>query len=281
MLASMTELLAKAEAGGCALGAFNVYNLEGVRAVVVAAEAESSPVVLQVHPAAFRHGGLPLVSACQTAAWEAGVPMCVHLDHSTSADDIRAALRSQLRSFMADGSHLDYNANVDFTREMAQLARESGAAIEAELGRLSGTEDGLTVAEYEAKLTDPAQAAEFVEQTGIDMLAVCIGNVHGRYRGEPYLDFERLAAIQARVKVPLVLHGASGLPPALIQRAIELGVRKFNVNTEVREAYTGALKARIEAGNADLLDLIQAAEAAMRNVVAEKLHLFGSTGKAI
>ncbi len=144
---------------------------------------------------------------------------------------------------MADGSHLDYAANVDFTRAMAELAHARGAAVEAELGRLSGTEDGLTVEEYAAKLTDPQQAADFVERSAADMLAVCIGNVHGRYPGEPQLDFERLAAIRRAVAVPLVLHGASGLPPAQISQAIALGICKFNVNTEVREAYLGALEA--------------------------------------
>ena len=138
--------------------------------------------------------------------------MAVHLDHSTSADDIRAALAAGITSIMADGSHLPYADNIAFTREMAALAKARGGAVEAELGRISGTEDGLTVAEFEARFTDPDQAADFVAQTGIQALAVCIGNVHGRYPGQPRLDFERLAAIREAVSTPLVLHGASGLP---------------------------------------------------------------------
>ena len=164
---------------------------------------------------------------------------------------------------------------------MVIAAQDHEAAVEAELGRLSGTEDGLTVPEYEAKLTDPAQAADFVAHTGIDALAVCIGNVHGRYRSEPRLDFTRLEAIQAAVAVPLVLHGTSGLPEAMIQRAMQLGVCKFNVNTEVRQAYVSALRQDIQTSSTpDLLDLMQHAEAAMQAVVADKLRAFGSVDRA-
>jgi tagatose 1,6-diphosphate aldolase GatY/KbaY len=205
------------------------------------------------------------------------VPIAVHLDHSSAAEDIRAALEAGAGSIMADGSHLDYAANIAFTREMAGLAHARAAAVEAELGRLSGSEDGLTVEEYEARLTDPAQAAAFLAATGADMLAVCIGNVHGRYRGAPSLDFERLAAIRRAVAAPLVLHGASGLPADQIARAIGLGVRKLNVNTEVREAYLAALKAGLDAPRPpDLIELLETAVAAMRAVISGKLRLFGS-----
>jgi tagatose 1,6-diphosphate aldolase GatY/KbaY len=276
MLASTTTLLRAAEDGGYAIGAFNVYNLEGVRAVVGAAEAERSPAMLQIHPGALAHGGTLLIALCLAAAREASAPVAVHLDHSSSPDDIRAALACGVTSIMADGSHLAYPANVAFTCEMAALAHARGAAVEAELGRLSGTEDGLTVAEYQAKLTDPDQAADFVARTGVDALAVCIGNIHGRYPGEPRLHFERLTAIRRAVAAPLVLHGASGLPESLIGRAIALGVRKFNVNTEVREAYLDALRVALQAP-ADLQDLMGGAVAAMQAVVVAKLRLFGSS----
>jgi tagatose 1,6-diphosphate aldolase GatY/KbaY len=281
MLASMRLLLQEASSGGYALGAFNVYNLEGVRAVVRAAEAHHSPVMLQLHPGSLQHGGRLLVALCLEAGRLASVPVAVHLDHSTQTADITAALTAGMTSIMADGSHLPYPDNIAFTRQMVSLAHAHQAAVEAELGRLSGTEDGLTIPEYEARLTDPAQAADFVSQTGIDALAVCIGNVHGRYRSEPRLDFERLGAIRHAVSIPLVLHGASGLPEETIQRSIALGVRKFNVNTEVREAYISTLCQSLQAVKTpDLLDLMHSAETAMQAVVAEKLHLFGSIGKA-
>jgi len=279
MLRTTIALMKAARGNGYALGAFNVYNLEGVRAVGAAAEMEHSPAIVQIHPSAFRHGGIPLVALCLAAAREASVPMAVHLDHSTSPDDIRSALAAGLTSIMADGSGLSYADNVAFTREMVALTHKHGGTVEAELGRLAGTEDDLTVEEYEARLTDPDQAVDFLAQTGTDALAVCIGNIHGRYRSEPRLDFDRLDAIRKAVSVPLVLHGASGLPEGMVRRAIELGVCKFNVNTELREAYLGALREHL-AESPDLLGLMQSATDAMKGVVRAKLQLFGSAGRA-
>jgi tagatose 1,6-diphosphate aldolase GatY/KbaY len=280
MLVSTSELLKAASEGGYALGAFNVYNLEGARAVVAAAEAERSPAMLQILPTALKASGLPLVALCQAAAQGASVPMSVHLDHSASAGDIQAALDAGLTSVMADGSHLPYAENVAFTRNIAAVVHERGGTVEAELGRLTGTEDGLTIPEYESRLTDPGQAADFVLGTDIDALAVCIGNVHGRYWSEPRLDFERLDAILKAVAVPIVLHGASGLPKTMVRRSIELGVCKFNVNTEVRQAYLSALRNLLaSAKNPELLEVMHSAVAAMQAVVSTKLRLFGSVNK--
>ncbi len=289
MLTSTLDLLRAAREGEYAIGAFNVYNLEGVRAVVAAAESERSPAILQLHPSAMlragpgssTHGGRPLIALCLAAAQEASVPMSVHLDHSASADDIRAALDMGITSIMADGSEREYEENVSFTREMAALVHRHGGAVEAELGRLTGTEDDLTVPENLAKLTDPAEASDFVSRVVVDALAVCIGNAHGRYRVEPKLDFSRLEAISKAVSVPLVLHGASGLPEATVRRSIELGVCKLNVNTEVRQAYIDSLKRSLSSPSPpDLVQLMQAAIEAMREVVASKLRLFNSAGKA-
>jgi tagatose 1,6-diphosphate aldolase GatY/KbaY len=280
MLSSTRELLETASRNIYAIGAFNVYNLEGVRAVVEAAENLQSPAMLQLHPSAIKYGKSPLVALCLEAARKASVPIAVHLDHSTSSKDIEAVLNAGIHSIMADGSHLPYEENLAFTREMAQLAHSYGAVVEAEIGRISGTEDGLTVAEKEAKMTDPIQAAEFVRASKVDALAVTIGNVHGKYLSEPRLDFKRLAAIRKSVDVPLVLHGASGLPETMISQSIQLGVCKFNVNTEVREAYLDVLKSSNSLSSPDLLDVMQKAIAAMQAVVSEKLSLFGSTSKA-
>ncbi|MBF2096830.1 MAG: class II fructose-bisphosphate aldolase [Gloeomargaritaceae cyanobacterium C42_A2020_066] len=281
MLSSTQELLETAQRHKYAIGAFNIYNLEGVQAVIRAAEAADSPAMLQLHPSALHYGGLPLVALCLEAAAQSRVPFSVHLDHSTSAPDIQAALEAGIRSIMADGSPLAYDQNLAFTQRMTTLAHQWGAVVEAEIGRISGTEDGLTVAEKEAKMTDPDQAVAFVEATGVDALAVTIGNVHGEYQSPPRLDFDRLARIRERLAIPLVLHGASGLPEQDISTAIQLGVCKFNVNTEVRQAYLGFLRASL-CGQAyqDLLEAMGGAVAAMEQVIQEKLTLFGSVGKA-
>ncbi len=239
-----------------------------------------SPAMLQIHPSALAYGGKALIDLCLTAARETAVPMAVHLDHSTNESDIRLALAVDISSVMADGSHLDYAENISFTKKMTTLAHAQSASVEAELGRISGTEDGLTVSEFEARFTNPEQAADFVTQTGVDALAVCIGNIHGRYHRPPHLDFNRLAAIRQAVTVPLVLHGASGLPDDMIRRSIELGIAKFNVNTEVRQAYLDSLKVSLaSASKPDLLDVMNSAVAAMQAVVAAKLSLFGSACK--
>jgi tagatose 1,6-diphosphate aldolase GatY/KbaY len=279
MLVATAELLRAARAGGYAVGAFNVYNLEGVKAVVAAAATEHSPAILQIHPQALAYGGPALVALCVAAAREAETPLAVHLDHSSEAPAIRRALAAGVSSIMADGSHLSYDQNVAFTREMTDLAHAAGAAVEAELGRISGTEDGLTVTAREARLTDPRQAAGFVAATGTDALAVCIGNVHGRYHGKPQLDFRRLEVITRSVAVPLVLHGTSGLPDQMIRRAVSLGVTKFNVNTEIRDAYLEALRLCLRDGApGELLSVMGAAVEAMQAVIAAKLRVFGSSG---
>ena len=280
MLSSTSELLHTARRNAYAIGAFNIYNLEGVQAVVDAASLLESPAMLQLHPSALKYGGSPLVALCLEAARSSKVPIAVHLDHSMSLEDIQAALSAGMSSIMADGSHLPYLENLAFTREMTQLAHTSGAVVEAEIGRISGTEDGLTITEKEARMTVPSQAAEFVRETQVDALAVTIGNVHGKYQSEPKLDFKRLAAIRKEVDVPLVLHGASGLPETMINQSIQLGVCKFNVNTEVREAYLDVLKSSNSLSSPDLLELMKKAIAAMQLVVEEKLQIFGSVGKA-
>ncbi len=281
MLASTQELLETARINCYAIGAFNVYNLEGVKAVIQAAEDYSSPAMLQIHPSALRYGSSGLIALCLEAARQARVPISVHLDHSTQARDIEAALKAGLRSIMADGSHLSYPENLKFTRAMTELAHDYGAVVEAEIGRISGTEDGLTIAEKEAKMTDPDQAIEFVQATGVDALAVTIGNVHGEYKSPPRLDFDRLLKIRKNVAVPLVLHGASGLPAAMIERSIQLGVCKFNVNTEVRQAYLSSLKQEIcREADQDLLEVTGEAILAMKSVIQQKLSLFGSVNIA-
>jgi tagatose 1,6-diphosphate aldolase GatY/KbaY len=278
MLASLSETLTNARENNYAIGAFNVYNLEGVLAVVKGAEAAHSPVIIQLHPAAIKYGGVALMSLCCAAAKESRVPIGVHLDHGSSREEIQMAIARGFTSVMADGSTMPLEKNIKFSKEMASLAHGRDLAVEAELGLLSGSEDGLEVEDREARYTDPDQAATFVEETGIDALAVCIGNVHGHYSVSPRLDFLRLAQIRKAISVPIVLHGASGLPDDIVHKAIKLGVSKFNVNTELREAYLAAIRENL---SSDLLDLMRTASANMKAIVESKLRLFGSVGRAL
>ena len=281
MLSTTTSLLQSAEAEHYAIGGFNIYNLEGVNAVIQAAEEAHSPALLQIHPAALHHGGTGLIALCIQAAKSSSVPIGVHLDHSTDKHDIQSALEGGIPSVMADGSHLAYTENVAFVRDAVLKAESVGAVVEGELGRISGSEDGLTVESIDARMTDPAQAQEFIGQTGIGLLAVCIGNIHGKYPFPPKLDFDRLRAIRDAVDVPLVLHGASGLNEDLIKGSIELGIRKFNINTEVRQAYLQTLQTVLLSNpSIDLVPLMTKAQSAMKAVIIEKMTLLESVGKA-
>lgn len=281
MLTSTKELLETAQKHNYAIGAFNLYNLEGVKAVVNAAEAESSPAIIQILPHILDYGGSPLIALFLEAADSAKVPMSVHLDHCGDRSTIETAIEAGVTSVLADGSVLPFQENLAFTREMTVFAHAKGCTVEAEVGRISGTEDGMTVAEKEAKMTDPKQAKEFVAESGVDFLAVTIGNVHGKYYGKPQLDFDRLKKIRQQIQIPLVLHGASGLPANMIQQSIELGVCKFNVNTEVRQKYLQFWREfGTSESQSDLLDCQKAATEAMQEVIVEKIRLFGSAGKA-
>uniref|UniRef100_A0A453RAT3 Ketose-bisphosphate aldolase class-II family protein n=1 Tax=Aegilops tauschii subsp. strangulata TaxID=200361 RepID=A0A453RAT3_AEGTS len=261
---STKELLLNAEKSGYAVGAFNVYNLEGIEAVIAAAEAEESPAILQVHPSSLKQGGVPLVACCIAAAERANVPITVHYDHGADKHDLLGALEMGFDSVMVDGSHLTLEENILYTKNISSLAHAEGMLVEAELGRLSGTEDGLTVEEYEARFTDIAQAEQFIDETGIDALAVCIGNVHGKYPPSgPNLRLDLLKELRAltmKKGVSLVLHGASGLPHELVKECIDLGVRKFNVNTEVRNSYLQSLKKPEK----DLVQVMASAKEAMK-----------------
>ncbi len=274
VLASTQEILDQAIEGGFAVGAFNVYNLEGAKAVVQAAEQEHLPVIIQIHPKSILAGSKALPALCLAAAKEATALVSVHLDHSDSEDAIRASLTAGIRSVMADGSSLQFDRNVIFTRQCVKNVHSAGGFLEGELGRLSGTEDGLTIPEYEARYTNPEQAYEFCIETGLDALAICIGNVHGKYLRDPELDFGRLSSIREAVSVPLVLHGGSGLPENMVSRAIELGVRKLNVNTELRNAYLGSLRDSLNLNRPDITNVMDNAVEAMTSVVVEKIRQF-------
>jgi ketose-bisphosphate aldolase len=236
------ELLAECRSRGAAAGAFTCYNLETATGVVAAASARASGVVLLITEQSFRaQGGDLLLAALRAVAERSPVPACVQLDHVGDLELIEAAFELGAGAVMADGSRLPLEENVELVRRAVETGRRLGGQVEAELGHVSGDEDVAGTVEVGA-LTDPDEAAAFVERTETACLAVSIGNVHGTYRTPPALDWARLEAIRGRgVSAPLSLHGASGLPQADLRRAVSLGIAKVNVNTALRERYLSAL----------------------------------------
>jgi fructose-bisphosphate aldolase class II len=305
MLFTSRDLLLPASRKAYAVGAFNVNNLETTLAVVEAAVEEKSPVIVAVTPSAIKYAGLTYLSnIIKTAAELAPVPICLHLDHGENVETIAKCIDAGFTSVMIDGSFLSFEENVALTRRVVALAHPKGVSVEAELGRLAGVEEA-TVEEKEAVLTDPEAARKFVDETGVDALAVAIGTSHGAYkfRGEPKLDFERLRLIRAMVDVPLVLHGASsvpawvvekaakygaeltgarGIPEEHIQKAISLGVAKINIDTDMRLAFTAAIREFLAKSprEFDPRKILGSAKEAVKEVVKGKMRLFGSSGKA-
>jgi len=282
-LVSLREVLEPAEKGGYAVGAFNANNMEIVQAIIEAAEEERSPVILQASQGAIKYAGLGyIVAMVKAAAQESSVPVVLHLDHGTDFEQVMRCIRYGFSSVMYDGSKLPLEENIAMTQKVIDVARAVGVSVEAELGKIGGTEDDITVEEREALFTDPLEAQRFVQETGIDALAIAIGTAHGPYKGEPRLDFPRLKRIKELTGARLVLHGASGVPDEAIRKAIELGINKINIDTDIRQAFTAGLKDFIK-NNPDNIDprkMLAPAKAKMKEIIREKMRLFGCAGKA-
>lgn len=283
MLATGSEVLQAAHKGGYAVGAFNMNNMEILQAIIAAAEEENSPVIIQTSEGAIKYAGLDYISAMvHLAAKKTKVPVVLHLDHGTTYETIMKCIAGGWSSVMFDGSHYPLEENIAKTAEVVKVAHAVGVSVEAELGRLSGNEDQISVSERDAFFTDPEEAQTFVEQTGVDSLAIAIGTAHGKYKGEPKLDFDRLDVIKKLLNMPIVLHGSSGVPEDSILRAVKLGVNKINIDTDVRQAFTDGVHAAFEK-NPDVFDprkILGPARDAMKQVVIGKIKMFGSEGKA-
>ena len=279
----MSCLLEQARKGGYAVGAFNTNNLEIVQGIVEAAEEMESPVIMQVSQGAIKYAGLDYIVAIVKAASErVKVPIALHLDHGTSFEQAVQCIRAGFSAVMFDGSKHPFEENIAKTLEVVKVAKTVGVTVEGELGRIGGTEDDIKVTDREALMTVPEEAQEFVTRTGVDALAVAIGTAHGPYKGEPRLDFDRLQKIRDLVDIPLVLHGASGVPEEAIQRAISIGISKINIDTDLRQAFTAAV-VKVLTDKPDEFDprkLLGPAREALKQVVKEKITLFGSAGRA-
>jgi len=294
-----------AQQGGYAVGAFNTSNLEITQAIIETATEKRSPVIVATSQSAIKYVGMEMLSLMvRKFAEEAPVPVTLHLDHGTDYSIIIGCLRSGWSSIMIDGSSHPLEENIRLTREVVKVAHAVGVSVEAELGRLMGIEDEISVDSREASLTDPDEAVRFVEETGCDTLAVAIGTSHGAYKfkGEPRLAFDRLQEIAKRVSIPLVLHGASsvkkeivqwgerygakfpgaaGVPDEHIRKAISLGITKVNIDTDLRLSFTAGVREFLQE-KPEVFDprkILGAGKEAMKGVIGQKIDLLGSGGR--
>jgi fructose-bisphosphate aldolase class II len=305
-LTTNKELLTLARKGGYAVGAFNINNLEILQAIVSAGEAERSPAIIAVSEGAIQYAGMPyLISMVRTAAAQTSAPISLHLDHGKDLEVIRSCIDNGFTSVMIDGSEFEFEKNIEVTKKVVEMAKGNRVSVEAELGRLKGIEEKISVSEKEAILTDPQAAEDFVKRTEVDALAIAIGTSHGAYKfkAEAKLDFERLKEIARKVSIPLVLHGASGVPSAVleraerfgaklpgakgipdeaIQKAIGLGISKINIDTDLRLSFVGALREILttKPNEFDPRKILGPGREAIKQTVQSKMKLFGSSGKA-
>lgn len=229
-LVTMKQLITQAASENRGCGAFSVGNMEMVRGAVQAAEELKTPIILQIAEVRLPHSPLALMGPMMIqAAKEASVDVAVHLDHGLTMETVKQALELGFTSVMFDGSRKPFEENIACTRQVVELAKQYGATVEAELGLVGGSEDGKS--DHGIRCTDPEDAVVFCEKTGVDALAVAIGNAHGDYPVAPQLAFDVLEEIHNRVEIPLVLHGGSGITDEDFQRAISLGIRKVNIAT--------------------------------------------------
>jgi fructose-bisphosphate aldolase, class II len=304
-LATGLEILQAARAGAYGVGAFNTNNMEITQAILEAADKTRSPVLLALSEGALKYGGTTLVDLVLGMGREASVPVCVHLDHGSSYESCLRCLRLGFTSVMIDKSHEEEEVNIAETKRVVEAAHAVGVTVEAEIGRLGGVEEHVVVAQEDAILTKPDEAERFMAATGADYLAVAIGTSHGanKGKGRPYIDHARIREIAGRLPHPLVMHGASGVPTALVERlnaaggalkdasgiheddvreAVQHGIAKINTDTDLRLAFTVAVR-EVLGGKPKEFDprkILGPARDLMREVVVERMQVFQSAGKA-
>lgn len=277
MIVDTKKILTDAQRNQYAVAAFNVYSLETVQAAIKVAEQENQPVIIALgeryFPTVDVEGFAAMVKAM---AEKATVPVALHLDHAYEKESIIRAIRCGFTSVMFDGSAHPFEENVRLTKEIVEIAHMAGVSVEAEIGSLakgefSDEEEGT------GTLTDPKAAKAFVEATGVDFLAAAIGTVHGMYKGEPKIDLPLLKRIQQAVDLPLVLHGGSGTPEAVVKDAVQLGICKVNVNTEVSMAAVSFMQDYLASKNmVHLSTVMSEMQQAMEPVMTKFVRLFAN-----
>lgn len=282
-LVSSRKILKDAVKGNYAIAAFNVHNMETLKAVIKGAVEMDTPVIIQTSQSTVKYAGIEyLVALVGTAAKLSSVPVVLHLDHCTDWELAKKCIDAGYTSIMVDGSMLSYEENVALVKKAVEYAHLRDVTVEAELGRVAGVEDDLSVEEEKSLYTDPDLAVDFVEKTGVDSLAIAIGTAHGVYKGEPKLDYDRLNIIRNKVDVPLVLHGASCVPDESIIKAVELGINKINIATELKMPFADAIKRvfKEKPQEDDPRKYFTPAMEAVTEVVKHKIGLCSSAGKA-
>lgn len=271
MLATLKEVLEIANQRGTAIPHFNIDNIAGIEAVMEAADTENYPVILSIGQGAINAGNLwYLADAVQRAANDSKVPVVLHLDHGVSYEQTVVCLRAGFTSVMYDGSHHPFEENVRESLAVIRSAHAVGVSVECELGAIGGVEDGIS--HDHLNLVDVGEVERFCAQVDCDALAIGIGNAHGLYKGTPHFDFDRLTACRKLDTPPLVLHGGSGTPDEMLRKAIELGIRKINVATELRMAYMEGLEASV--GQRDFYKMCKQAKDNITAVARQKIRLF-------
>jgi ketose-bisphosphate aldolase len=278
----MPMLLAAREGGYC-VGAFNLVDYLTMKAIVEAAEAKRSPVILQTSSATIRQLGVKaIVALTRAAAAESPVPVALHLDHGTDREVIRTAIRSGYTSVMIDGSKYPFDENVARTRDVVDEAHAHGVAVEGEIGIVAGVEDDLVVRQDAAIYTTPEEALEFQRQTGVDFLAAAIGTAHGFYKVQPRLDIDTLRRIAQASPCPAVVHGGTGLPVDVVREVGRAGAAKMNVSTQIKQTLIDGLYDYIDAHRTEYnpIKLLDHARQGLVAMIGEYMEVLGSAGKA-
>ncbi|MFJ7931648.1 class II fructose-1,6-bisphosphate aldolase [Peribacillus sp. NPDC096448] len=285
-LVSMKEMLIQAKENKYAVGQFNINNLEFTQAILQAAQEENSPVILGVSEGAARYmGGFKLIVTMVKELmdeYKVTVPVAIHLDHGSSLEKCVQAIHAGFTSVMIDGSHHPLKENIELTKRVVEVAHAVGVSVEAELGRIGGQEDDIIADIESAYYAIPSECDQLVRETGVDCFAPALGSVHGPYKGEPNLGFDRMKEVMELTGVPLVLHGGTGIPTKDIQKAIMFGSAKINVNTESQISATKAVREVLAAkpNEYDPRKFLAPAREAIKNTVKGKMREFGSSGRA-
>lgn len=283
MLVNSKEVLEKAKEGKYAVPHFNINNLEWTRFILEECEKEKSPVILGVSEGAKKYMvGFHTVTEMVKAMVEElqiTVPVVLHLDHGSSVASCKEAIDAGFTSVMIDASKYSVEENIQMTKEVVEYAHQKNVTVEAEIGHVGGEEDGVADELAYAKVED---AVRLAKETGIDSLAPALGSVHGIYKGEPKLDFQRMMEIKEKTKLPLVLHGGSGIPDELIKKSVTCGICKLNINTDLQIVWAKAVRSFLKENQLvyDPRKVIKAGEQAIKDKIDEKIHLLESNGKA-